>query len=149
MTKPLSLESARSKLLWLWLIGVLLLLLPLIYQTLNKTFEKTTESGEESFAQQVWGWFIPMIFPTLTLMLSTLNINASAANIVVNVNKKTYNICFILSVFYLLLLSINVFLWPIFKYEDPIKLFNISNFYLGPIQGLAVLLIGNLFNKKE
>ena len=150
MTKTISLETARTKLISIWLSGAGLALLLLIFQTLNKTFEKTTETDLESFAQQVWGWFIPLLFPTLSLMLGSLAIKASTeADDSIIVNKKTYRICLSISIVYLLILLFHIYFWPLFNYKDPMKLFATANFYLGPLQGITVMLISMLFNKKD
>ncbi|RYG52873.1 MAG: hypothetical protein EOO01_05805 [Chitinophagaceae bacterium] len=149
MKNNISIVSARSKLLYIWMTGAGILFLVLMIQTLNGTFEKTTEEGMESFSQQVWGWFIPMIFPTITLMLGTLTLNfTKQEDARLKVNPRTFFICLGISVFYILLLLIHVLGWPAFRATDPLKVFNTANFYLAPIQSIVVLLIGIIFLKK-
>ncbi len=146
----MTLEIARTRLLYVWLSGSALSIAPLIYQTVSRTFERTTETGTESFAQQVWGWFVPMIFPTLALMFATINFQSQPSDTApILVNKRNVHICLLISIIYLLVLFIHVFFWPAFNYPDPLKLFTTANFYLAPIQALVISIMGSLFNKNK
>ena len=78
MENYLPIERARNVLLRTWLIGTLILFLILIIQTLSGTFEITTDAGVANQAQKVWGWFIPLVFPTLALMFSVVGLSATS-----------------------------------------------------------------------
>lgn len=150
MENYLPIERARNVLLRTWLIGTLILFLILIIQTLSGTFEITTDAGVANQAQKVWGWFIPLVFPTLALMFSVVGLSATSKQpIGTSFKKGFYRIVLFLSFLYLIIVALLILLWPMFKYENPLDVFNLSNLFIGPFQGLLVAAIGYLFSNKQ
>ncbi len=62
-------KKSRRKLAAAWFIGSFLLLLILIFQT---AFGKYGDNITEA-----WGWFLPIVMPTLSLMIAVFAYNAS------------------------------------------------------------------------
>lgn len=103
--------------------------------------------------QAAFSWFIPTVFPTLTLMISVIGAAALKPKEDRIIRTNFLKITVGISIAYLIVLSLVIFLQPFSKYEDPIKLFSISNFFIAPLQGIAVGALGFLFTsdtpKKE
>ena len=141
------LESVRARLALLWFAGSGVLFLLLVGQTLGGIFQDRIDKA--------WGWAIPNIAPTLSLMVSVFAADAlSAGEDKFNVSKVFSTLSFGLSAFYLLNLIIVVIAAPYSVGEEaaigshPVDVMQISNFWLGPLQGLAAGAIGALFFTK-
>ncbi|RZK00615.1 MAG: hypothetical protein EOO46_20975 [Flavobacterium sp.] len=108
----------------------------MIVQTLLGKYEPNT--------QEAWSWFIPLVFPTLTLMISVLGNEASGRYKKKFVRKGFSSITIWLSIAYFVALSLVIFIEP-FSTQDSLKLFSISNFFLAPLQAAVVGALGYLF----
>jgi hypothetical protein len=136
MNDTIDLETVRMKLARIWFIGSGIPFFLMVIQSILGKYEPKT--------QDAWSWFIPLVFPTLTLMISVMGTEAIGKK-----NKKKVRAGFAkltswLSVSYLIVLSLVIFLEPLSKAE-PFKVFSMSNFFLGPIQALVVGALGYLF----
>lgn len=137
-TTTVPLEKARKNLLAIWLFGSCV---PLMLLIINTIFNKYQQGADT----QVWGWFTPLIFPTISLMVSTLGESAmSGKRAKKYVNKDFYGITKLLSFFYLLVVSCVIFLEPLSKL-DPVPLFTKSNLFISPIQAIVVAALSYLF----
>ena len=93
--------------------------------------------------QSVWEWFLPMVMPTLMLMVSVYVYAPPAHG---KVDKVIYGAAFWLSVAYLLALFIPMIAHP-FQPVPMIELALMSSLWLGPMQGLVASAIGVFFVK--
>jgi hypothetical protein len=96
-------------------------------------------------ANDAWGWLLPNVVPTLSLMVGVL----VAAQRAQQPEKETVDRAFFLlslatSVIYLGLLLLTVLLQPA-AHSDPLTLMDNSKLYLTPVQGLATGLLAAFF----
>jgi hypothetical protein len=142
-TTGLPLTKARTRLGFVWfpLAGVLVLLLAV--QSLNEVY------GDA--AQKVWGWALPNFLPTLALMTAVFSEDAlrPAPSDARYVRRGFCALAMALSLFYLALLFLAV-LAPLFAGGAPtlerrLAAMEMSNLWLGPIQGLVIATVSALF----
>jgi len=132
------LKDARKGLAFLWLLGGAAFLGLLILQSLLGRFEGRT--------QAVWSWALPTILPVLSLVLSVLGYEALREKPVPHTVDRTFlRIAHGLSFAYLFLILLTVLIEPFTPYEDPLELYELSNLWLGPIQGVVISALGVLF----
>lgn len=137
----LPLDKVRNRFAALWLIAAAVLTLILVMQSLLGKF------GDN--AQEVWGWALSTIMPTLGMIISVLGYTALDPTTGTSVVKKSFSaIAFWLSVLYLILIALTVLIQP-FSGKDPIQLMRLSNLWLGPFQGLVASALGVLFVSKR
>lgn len=137
----LTVEQCKKRLATLWFIVSGCLFLLFVGQTLGDHYHNYTE--------EAWGWFLPAIMPTLSLIIGVLVIEARHRE--KNTKKADtflYRLSFWLSSVYLLSLTLTILLQPVMTLS-PIKLMNRSSFWLGPVQGLVAASLGAFFVKKE
>jgi cytochrome bd-type quinol oxidase subunit 2 len=137
----LPLDTARSHLTAIWLIGGGLMFAILVLQSILGKY-----GGQ---MQQAWSWFIPTIMPTLSLMLGVIGASALGQKDPRNVRRDFYNIARWLSIAYLTVLALTILLEPFSPMKDPTELFTVSNYWLTPLQGLVVGVIGVLFTANQ
>ena len=125
----LPLEQARTKLATLWFVGAGSLFALLVVQSILGRYGKQV--------QQAWSWFIPTTVPTLSLMLGVLGSAALGSQDRRSVRRTFYDIAWWLSLFYLVILGATIVLQPLGP-MDALELYQLSNYWLGPIQGLVV-----------
>lgn len=143
------LERARWTLGILWFIGSGLLFVLLIVQSLAGVYEARV--------QDVWGWALPNLIPTLSLMIGVFAAGAlseQAESDAMWVRRPFFRLSLAMSVFYLLAVAAAFFAQPFLgaiqgAQGDPMTLFNTSNLWLGPLQGLVAAMIGALFVSKN
>ena len=135
------LEKARNDLVRIWLVGAGLAFGLLVIQSILGKYE-----GQ---LQEVWSWFVPTVVPTVSLMLGVLGAGALAEHEEErNVKQSFFGVSRSLSFFYLGLLAVTLVLQP-FSDKPPVQLYTLSNYWLGPIQGLVVAALGILFTSQE
>ncbi|MGO6744394.1 hypothetical protein ACCS93_18235 [Rhizobium ruizarguesonis] len=134
----MDLESARTELLVIWLSGGGVLFLILTVQSIFGRY------GTE--LQSIWSWFIPNILPTLSLMIGVIGATALSPTTqqAKRVKRSFFRLSRALSLFYLVLIALTIMLEPFTK-TPVLELYTSSNYFLGPIQGLAVAALGVLF----
>jgi cytochrome bd-type quinol oxidase subunit 2 len=135
------LEQARNSLAKVWFIGAGIVFFILVLQSILGKYEGSL--------QEVWAWFVPTVLPTLALMLGVIGASALTED---QDRRKVKEFFFTLSkylsLFYLLILTATILLEP-FSNTPGIKLYNLSNYWLGPIQGLVVAAISVLFASQD
>jgi len=136
----LTIASAKKRLFVVWSIGAMLLFLLLIVQSASGRYGDTAE---------VWAWFLPTIIPTLSLMIAVIVSDALERR---SGQKRRadvflYRVAISLSVFYLVVVSLSIFLQP-FSELSPLELMRTSNLWLGPLQGLVVASLGAFFRRE-
>jgi hypothetical protein len=136
MSNTIPLEKVRNKLARIWFIGTAFPFLLIVIQTLLLKYEPKT--------QEVWAWFIPLVFPTITLMVAVMGAEAFTAQARKVVRKGFSMITCYLSFAYIVVLFLVILLEPISE-GDSLKIFSISTFFLGPLQAVVVAAIGYLF----
>ena len=137
----MTIEEARKHLATLWFIVSGLLFLLLILQTIaGKYADKVNEA---------WGWFLPTIMPSLSLIAATWvsDVTQTSAEIQ-EANIFLYRLALSVSGFYLLAVFLAL-IGNIFSNTPPLELMRQSNLFLGPIQGLVAAIIGLFFIRKS
>jgi len=136
----LTIKQCRRRLAVIWFIGSAILFLLLIAQTIFKHY------GDRATA--VWSWFLPMIMPTLSLIIGVLVWDAQdKAPGRGHADRFLYRLAAILSASYLLILSLTFFLSPFVPWT-PLELMAQSSLYMGPFQGLVAAALGAFFVSK-
>ncbi len=139
--RTIQLDRVRWSLakLWFSLAGIIFLIL-----ILQSIFGKYSAKVEE-----VWGWALPTILPTLSLIITVLGASAlEKERDETYVRRNYYRITFWLSLAYLMLILAIILIEP-FTTREPVELMQLSSLWLGPFQGLVASAIGVLFFTKE
>ena len=139
--KRIPLEQARNSLAVIWFVGGGIAFLLLATQSILGKYE--------SSVQEVWAWFVPIIFPTLALMLGVIGATALQEE----QDRRAVKLFFLhlskaLSLFYLVVLMLTLVLEP-FSTTPGARLYTLSNYWLGPLQALVVAAITVLFTSQE
>ena len=135
--------DAQKKLSIFWLVNAAILAVIFILFTIFDRFDDQAPKG--------WEWYSQNIIPVSTLMLGSFFTNLNDPQIDKRVNVFFYKLSFGISIFYISILYLTIFLAPIaFRYADTsiIELFNKSRLYLILIQGLVTFSLGFFFNKQ-
>jgi hypothetical protein len=141
MNERVLLDKARWGLAALWFIWAFLLILVMVVQSILGKY------GEQ--AHDAWSWFIPTFVPTLLLMIGVLGEGALVNQPDIRTVKKNfYYLTFGISGGYLFILSLTILMEP-FAPQGAIALYLLSNFWLGPLQGIAGGAIGLLFTSQQ
>lgn len=138
------LDQARVRLAILWLAGAGLIFLLFIVQSLLNVYRE--------FTTEAWGWILPTLMPTLTLIVTVLTYTALDPNSSTSVVRKAFlAIAFWLSLFYLVSILLTILVQPFSagSAKDAIALMKMSNLWLGPFQGLVASSLGVLFASKQ
>jgi hypothetical protein len=136
----ITLETARYRMLWLWLVLSAPLLTLALFQTL---FAKN--GTEVSDVLNALGWLFQVIVPTGTVMIAPMTISHHqvVSKKLVN-NRSLYRVGIALILFYFFCLYSFVLLEPLS--ELPIsRIFLISSWFLVPIQGMLIVIISRFF----
>ena len=137
----ISLDRVRSRLAVLWLGGSGTFTFLLVLQTLLGKYR--------GIEQEVWGWALPTILPTLGMICTVLGYTAlDPKQARAEVRTDFYRLSYILSLAYLFFVSLTLLLQPFTTYQ-PIQLMRMANLWLGPFQGLVSSLLGVLFVTKK
>ncbi len=129
---------AQSRLLILWGISGLVLISLMIARTLGNKFGHLVNDA--------WSWFLPTILPTLSLMV-TVSIAQQTDD--KQSSLFLYQLAFIISVFYLLLVLFTILNPVENQFSNPLDLMKLSNLWLGPIQGLVAATLGVFFVREK
>lgn len=141
------LEQARQTLGKVWFLGSGLIFIILIVQSLGNAF------GDR--IQGVWGWALPNFLPTLLLMMGVFAGSAlldETESDKMLVRRFFFRITFWLSIAHLSAVLLTMLSQPFIPAlhagNDPMAGFDLSNLWLGPLQGLVGAGIGALFFSK-
>lgn len=141
----MNLESARNRLAVLWVIMVTVVFVLTAWRTMANRFG--------GYDQQVWSWLLPHLLPTLSLVLGALGAGAlHASKNRRNVSRTFYRVTMSLSSFYILgvwLVLASVFEWGSNSQQEPDHLLGVSNYFLGPIQGVVVGTVGIFYQSEK
>lgn len=136
MSGRLAESTTQGRLAAVWFAGAAVVFLLLLVQTL------TGKYGDHAGA--AWGWLMPAILPTLSLITGAIAYNASKPKRDTTVDRLAYRVALGLSVFYLALLLTTLLVEPLIR-ATPLQLLEMSDFWLGPVQGLVGLSLGAFF----
>lgn len=141
-------ESSKWTLAAIWLIGAGGVFLLLVAQSLLGRYEPAT--------QEVWGWFLPTVMPTLSLIVGVLVADRRAADgkprgkeAAMPVDGLFFRLGAGMSVLYLLLVALSILVQPLLPGTSPLELMRRSNLWLGPLQGLTVAVLGVFFRGRN
>ena len=154
MAKPveavmLPLETARWRLGAVWFAGSGLIFALLVVQSIAGVYEDR--------AQSIWGWVLPNLVPTLSLMIGVF---AGAALLEeadtdkMRVRRGFYRLSVGLSCFHLMAVLLTILAQPLMpalsaeSTVDPRASLEMSNLWLGPLQGFVAATLGTLFFSK-
>jgi peptidoglycan/LPS O-acetylase OafA/YrhL len=130
--------QAKKRLAVIWFTGFAFLLTILLAQTVVGVYEEPSRA---------WGWFFPSIMPTLSLVAGVLVADARGKTVEVQmVDRFLFRVTSSLSLLYLLVVSLSIFGGPL--RASPEELIEMSNLWLGPLQGLIAAVMGIFFVHK-
>jgi len=129
----------RLATVWFALGGVIFLLL--VIQTVMGYY------GQR--ATDAWGWFLPNVMPTLSLIVGVLVLDQMGGGVKTRTaDAFLYRLALGLSCAYLLLILLSILVQP-FAPLPPLELMQQSNLWLGPLQGLVAGALGAFFIKAD
>jgi hypothetical protein len=129
----------RLGVLWFAWSGLLFVLL-----TLQTVFGRYGSNADEA-----WGWLLPGILPTLSVIISVLVMDTLGQSVKVkSVDNYFFRLTFSLCSFYLMMVTLSIILQP-FAALDPLALVKQSSLWLGPLQGLVSAALVAFFTKRE
>ena len=130
-------DKCKRRLGTLWFVGAGLVFFLLLFQSLLGHYGENVE--------EPWGWFLPTILPTLSLIIGVLVMDALGKGIkTMMVDRFMFRLALGLSAAYLVVVSLTILMQP-FSALNPVDLMKQSNLWLGPIQGLVSAAIGAFF----
>jgi len=136
----ISWQKSKRRLAVLWFSGSGFIFFVLLLQTIFGRYE--TDIIE------VWGWLLPTIMPTLSLIIGVLVMDAVGKGVKIQtVDRFFFRLSYILSLSYLVVVSITIFIEP-FSPLSAVELMKQSNLWLGPFQGLVSASLGAFFIKR-
>ena len=137
----MTLGTAEWRLGIVWMIGSGLLFLVLVAQSMGDYYDPRTE--------EAWGWFLPAVMPTLSLIVGTLfGDTAKPAVRRQRIQPRLFRLAVALSVFYLLAVAASVFTAPLVaRNVTPLDLMQLSNLWLGPLQGIVAGSLGVFYRQ--
>jgi len=136
----ISTKKCKKRLTILWFTGSGVLLLLFLLQTVLGHY------GNK--ASEAWGWLLPNLMPTLSLIISVLIIDAFNKSKNKKVDSFFFKLSFSLSLVYIILILFTIILQPITLLSS-LELLKQSNLWLGPFQGLVSASLGAFFVKSE
>ena len=136
-----SIVECKKRLGALWFVGSGLIFFLIFFQAI---FERYGDASSEA-----WGWFVPNIVPTLSLMLGVLIMDARQQKPNnQTVDKFIFRLSFLMSIMYLSTITLTILIQP-FSELPPLKVLEESNLWLRPFQGLISACIGAFFGSQE
>lgn len=133
-----SVSICKKRLTILWLVGAAIIFLIMLFQTFFKHYSDAVEA---------WGWFLPTVLPTLSLMVGVLvtdELEKRPAE--KRIDSFIFNLSFFLSIFYFMVVLLTLLMQPYIK-KLPLEILKQSNLWLAPIQGLVAASLGAFFVK--
>jgi hypothetical protein len=133
-------QQCKRRLATLWFICAGGLFLIVLFQTFFGHYGKSVNDA--------WGWLLPTVLPTLSLIVGVLVSDALGKGIrVETVDKFLFKLTFGLSATYLFAVFLTIAIQPVARTSPP-ELMKQSNLWLGPFQGLVSASLGAFFVRK-
>lgn len=137
MNEPVDLYNCQRKLVVLWLVGSAIPLLTMLIQSLTGFWQ-----GKD---QEAWGWVLPALLPTLTLIVgSIVATDSKSESEKREVPRLTYRIALWISTFYLF--AVLLILGSVAGKTQPLEPLHRSSWLLGAVQGLVGTSLGVFFS---
>ncbi len=145
--EALPMEGCKRRLLWLWvLLGGMALLLLLFRTVVAKAYAPLED--------EVWGWFLPHIIPTLALMIGVLVMDdrrradtEAEAKPPHMASGMLFRLAYGLSALYLGLI-LSLVLYEIWSEDGMMALTKGMAYFTTAIQGLIAALLGAFYTRK-
>lgn len=138
----INLDRARAQLAQIWFIGAGIAFAVLALQSILGQKYK-------GHLQEVWSWFVPTVAPSLGLMLGVMGADALRDSPEKrHVKSGFYRLARNVSLAYLVTLAATILLEP-YSSTPALELYMFSNYWLAPVQALAVGAIGVLFAAQD
>src|SRR5215472_12482755 len=148
MSIQVPVPDCQRKLGVLWFSVAALLFLFLVIQSVVGVYRYRTETGLQDLTSDAWGWFLPTLMPTLSLIVAVFATDVGrSGSAIPTVDRFFFRIAFSLSVLYLIVVVMSLLGTTLFS-TDPLSDLKTSNLWLGPLQGLASASIGAFFVKR-
>jgi hypothetical protein len=144
MPKVVSLDAVRTRLAVIWLVGAALVLIIVVLQSLLGHYDDKV--------QEVWGWLLPTLMPTLGMIITVLGYTALDPKALESVVRISFlQVSVWLSALYLFLVALTILIQPFVAAdaERAVQMMRQSNLWLGPVQGLVASALGVLFVSKK
>ena len=129
---------ARRRLAALWLGGAAIIGLLLFAQTVTGKFGGQVE--------RAWGWFLPTVIPTLTVIVTAWFDSSDGST--KQVSGGAFRMALGLSAVYLIAVAATLLAQPL-SAQPPLEFITSSNLWLAPVQGLAGIGIGRFFTSQS
>jgi hypothetical protein len=137
--KQTSWQKSKRRLAVLWFSGAGFIFILMLFQSIFGHYGTNINKA--------WGWFLPTVMPTLSLVIGVLAMDALGNGVkILTVDRFFFRLSFILSLTYLVVVSITIIMQP-FSPLSTVELMTQSNLWLGPFQGLVSASLGVFFIK--
>jgi len=135
----ISWQKSKRRLAVLWFCGAGIIFIVMLFQTILGRYGTNIS--------EAWGWFLPTIMPTLSLIIGVLAMDALGNGVkILTVDRFFFRLSFFLSLAYLVVVSFTILMQP-FSPLSAVELMTQSNLWLGPFQGLVSASLGAVFIK--
>ena len=137
--------NARRTLATVWFCGAFFLFGIVLLQTVLGKYGARYD--------EVWGWLLPTVVPTLSLITGVFVATArTKPDHSTTVDRYVHRLSLGLSLTYLLVVAMTILLSPfahLYGNITPLELLRNSNLWLGPFQGLVTAALGAIFVRVE
>src|SRR5262245_41056622 len=103
----IDLRLGQRWLAYLWIAGVSVAGLALLVETMGPESPLKAESS--------WQWYLPLVVPTVSLMLGTLVFNSQHPGSTRQVDRSVFVVSVALSLLYLVAINCLLLLWPFMR----------------------------------
>jgi hypothetical protein len=133
----ISMAHCKARLATFWFVGSCTLFIVVLIQTIMGHYGDKIED--------VWGWFLPTVMPTLSLVVGVLVADALGKGEKTDlVDRFLFRLTYSISLAYLLIVALTILSQPIAPLT-PLELLKTSHLWLGPLQGLVTASLGAFF----
>lgn len=141
-TGRLPVAECQRRLALVWVVGSAVALALFLAQTLGGKY------GDET--TKAWGWFIPTLLPTLSLIAGVIAGQArQPEDPDVTVSSLAYRLSLWFSSAYIALVVATPLMEPVAGEGSPLEFFNLSALWLGPVQTLTGIALGAFFVSRQ
>ena len=144
-SERVSVADCQRRLATLWGVFSVLIFAIIFAQSAGNKYVRTVDNEEFDLSGQVFEWFLPLVIPTLSLMIGTVVAQAQRPPTDATVSRFVYRFSFWLSAIYLVVVMLHLFLFP----ENFFERLRASTFYVASLQGLVGLSLGAFFVSRD
>ena len=134
-------RKCKNRLARIWFVGAGLVFALMLLQTLLGHYEAAVVKA--------WGWALPTLMPTLSLIVGVLVADAGGS-VAKNrrIDRFVFSLTASLSIAYLCSVLLTMLLQPLSP-KSPTDALHLSNLWLGPFQGLVAAALAAFFTREE